>query len=50
VHDAVPGIQEADDLIAVDHFAFSDDSADDSIEAGAISATGEDSDTHVGAL
>ncbi len=44
--DAVPGVLEADDLVAVEALPFAHDGAQHRVQAGTIAATGEDSDTH----
>ena len=42
----LPSVAEADEFIAVLLGALADDRADDGIEAGAVAAAGEDSDSH----
>ena len=43
---AVPGIEEADELVAVVQLTLADDGADDRVEAGTIAATCQNADTH----
>ena len=43
---AVPGVLEPDDLVAVESLALADDGAQHGIQPGAVTATGEDSDAH----
>ena len=43
---AVPGVEEADELVAVDALALAHDGADDGVQAGAVAATGEHADAH----
>ena len=43
---ALPAVAEADELVAVLRHALADDGADDSVETGAVAATGEHSDAH----
>src|SRR5207249_2615770 len=42
-HDAGPAVAEADELVVVGVEALADHSADDSVEAGAVAAAGEES-------
>ena len=43
---ALPAVAVADELVAVHLDALADDGADDGVEAGAVAASGEDSDAH----
>ena len=38
-HDAVPGVDEPEDLVAVVRLALADDGADDGVQAGAVAAS-----------
>ena len=44
----VPAVTEADELISVLLYALADHGTDDSVQAGAVAATGEDSHSHGG--
>ena len=46
LHDTVPGVREAHDLVAVVTFALADDGAEHGVEPGAVAPSGEHSDTH----
>ena len=48
--DAVPGVEEADDLVAVVALALAHDGAEHRVEPGAVAAAGQDPDTHEGRL
>ena len=43
---AVPGVEEADELVAVDPLALAHDGPDHGVQTGAVAATGEDADSH----
>src|SRR5262249_13493218 len=47
---AAPTVAEPDELMAVDAHALADDGTDDRVEAGAVPAPGQYSDTHPGFL
>ncbi len=42
----VPGVEEPEDLVAVDGLALADDGPDDGVEPGAIAASGQHTDSH----
>jgi hypothetical protein len=44
--DPVPGVEEPDEFVVVDHFTLSDDGPDDRVEAWTIAATCQNADTH----
>ena len=44
---APPAVQEADELVAVAHFALAHDGPDHRVEAGAVAATGEHTNPHL---
>ena len=44
---AVPGVEEADELVAVVQLALADDGPDDRVESRAIAATCQNADAHV---
>ena len=46
---AVPRVEEADQLVAVDPLALADDGPDHGVEPGAVASAGEDPDSHGGA-
>ncbi len=43
---AVPGVEEADHLVAVVAFGLAHDGADHGVESGAVASAGEHADSH----
>ena len=48
--DAVPRVEEADDLVAVDTLALAHDGPDDGVQPRAVAAPGEHTDSHVASV
>jgi len=47
LHHAIPRVEEADQLVAIDQFALADDCSDDCVETGAVAPTCQNAYSHV---